>query len=177
MTLYSKVCRQCEKTFEGQKKSTFCSRSCRNSFYARSEMLISREMVCKVCSKVFLAYRSNRKYCSEHCKNKATWERRGKKHRPFPNQRLWGEKRIEVLSLQKKRCWLCKGKIDGRFQLHHLDFGDHSVRSERLAALHFQCHNLMHGVTVSISKRGRLSFYGRGLDYLRRNHMKKIGGK
>ncbi len=171
MTLYVKVCQECGKRYEGQIKSTFCSRACRNSYYARSDMLeAKRPKVCEVCSKKFMAFRSNARYCSRKCLERAGYRRKIERlpRRPFPKQALWTERRKQAFKESGKICWLCGKRMRDKFQLHHLDYGDHSPESKRLIPLHPRCHNFMHHIQVSVTADGFLSFHGRALDLLKK---------
>jgi hypothetical protein len=179
MTLYKKVCRNCGKEYEGQKKSFLCSTACRNAIYAKSDMLeAKRPKVCKHCGKKFMAFRANAKYCSKRCIWSATYNRRMASHkerRPFPKQALWHRRRKEISSESKRVCWLCGKRVKGSFQVHHLDYGDHSPESVRLVLLHPGCHNLIHHTQVCIAEDGTLSFHGKALDLIKEKHMKGTG--
>ena len=65
-----------------------------------------------------------------------------------------------------RECWLCDKKLEDKFELHHMEYGDHSVDSESLVVLCKSCHNRIHHVTVTLTTDNRLEFHGVALDLL-----------
>ena len=162
----ARYCRECGVEIDRHNKS-FCSRACRNTFYAKHPKEV--EIVCQVCGKTFRAERKSRKYCSDKCNWKAKWERtkgqRSKNAKP-PQGKVWNEKRQTILKEQHNQCWLCEKKLEEKFELHHMKYGDHVVNSDSLVVMCKSCHNRTHHVTVTLDKENNLEFHGVALDLL-----------
>lgn len=162
-------CKHCGKELVRRQKN-FCSRACRNRFYlfaGREQPHVKR--VCIECSKAYLARRSNGKFCSSRCRYSAQHHRRMDRQGgrvPKSNQTLWKLRRREVLLLQSKNCWLCRKKIEAKFDLHHLDGGQDS-KSPLVVALHPKCHNYMHGVSI-LYDGDKFRLEGKALKLLKR---------
>ena len=173
--LFKKVCKNCGKEYEGQRKSFLCSKACRNAIHARSDMLVAkRPKTCKVCGKEFMAFRANAKYCSRTCIDHATWERK-KTLGPRPKRPQnadWHSSRENIYKEQEGICWLCKEPLGSKFSAHHLDYGDHSPTSPRLVPLHSRCHTLMHHIQICPAAGGNFSFHGKALDLIKERNMK-----
>ena len=138
-----KFCKECGNEI-GRNNKSFCSRACRNIFYNKHPDVI--EKICVVCGKTFMAQRHNRIYCSTQCNNHAKGvrtkeQRKGQKK---PQGKIWNEKRQRILKEQNNQCWLCDKKLEDKFELHHMEYGDHSVESESLVVLCKSCHNRIH---------------------------------
>ena len=164
-----KFCKECGKEIDIHNKS-FCSRACRNRHFSKHPTEV--EKTCVICGKVFMAQRHNRKYCSDQCNWKAQAARRRKRDKPGykdPQGKIWKEKRWTIYDKQNGQCWLCNKKLEevgDRFQLHHMEYGDHSVESETLVVLCTSCHNRIHHVTVTLTKENKLEFHGIALELL-----------
>jgi len=65
---------------------------------------------------------------------------------------------------QEGLCWLCRKEIESRFEVHHLD-GGRDPRSGDVAALHSECHNALHKISVFFNGQ-YLRFEGKALDLL-----------
>lgn len=168
-----RICGFCGKELVRTQKR-FCSRACRNRFYlhpGREQPHIER--VCQTCGAKFLATRPTRKFCGDQCKNKSSWAKKltrmgGRK--PRPDQTFWRNQRPQVLARQDGCCWLCGERIDGAYDVHHLD-GDKNPRSELLGAFHPGCHNRMHKVSI-LFDGSTLRLEGSALDVLKRRGLK-----
>lgn len=162
-------CKFCGKELERRQKS-YCSRACRNRDITRKD---SKEepkypRTCVECGKEFMSMRPNTKYCSDQCNWKVQARKRVKRGKPsykMPQGKVWNEKRQIILKEQNNLCWLCGKELD-KFELHHMEYGDHSVNSDSLVVLCKSCHNRIHHVTVTLNKSNELEFHGVALDLL-----------
>lgn len=162
-----KFCKECGIEMDRRNKS-FCSRACRNVFYNKHPEVV--EKTCVICGKIFMAQRANRKYCSDKCNWKAKSSRKRKCSQlgyKRPQGKVWNEKRQTILNKQHNLCWLCEGKLD-KFELHHMEYGDHSVNSDSLVVLCKSCHNRIHHITVTLDKENNLEYHGVALDLLKK---------
>jgi predicted nucleic acid-binding Zn ribbon protein len=73
-------CRLCNKQFDRRSDALFCSRVCKYTFQNRKRVAQQRKNAgvvngnkrCLVCGELFPALRSDRKYCSQRCKLRAS---------------------------------------------------------------------------------------------------------
>ena len=159
-----KFCKECGKEISIHNKS-FCSRACRNAYCSRHPKEV--EVLCKECGKIFKAERRSRKYCSDKCNWKAQARKRLVPYKK-PQGKIWREKRWAIYDEQNERCWLCNEKLEEKFELHHMEYGDHSVESDSLVVLCKSCHNRIHHVTVTMTKDNKLEFHGLALELLKK---------
>ena len=144
---------------------------CRNRHITRLNMEEEAKYpkVCLVCGKEFLSKRANRKYCSDQCNWKVKAARKKKSLElgyKKPQGKVWNEKRQTILKEQDNKCWLCSKKLDEKFELHHMEYGDHAVNSDSLVVMCKSCHNRIHHITVTLDKENNLEFHGVALDLL-----------
>ena len=170
-------CKHCGKVLVGQQE-VFCSTACRNKFYVTSDMLEAKiPKTCVVCGKKFLAFRKNARFCSRGCIEKNHHKRRYVKSPQVGRAQgpQWKKRRRDVFDAHGGVCWLCEKPLIGRYQVHHLDYGDRAVQSQRVVPLHGSCHLSIHRVTVCVAEDGTLSFHGKALDLIKEKHMKGKG--
>lgn len=165
---YGRRCLNCGRELPTRNRS-YCSRACRNKHLTRKDMAEEPKYrkICENCGKEFLARRPTRKYCSNKC-NYEVQGRKKRKRRPRPKGAIWQETREKIYSDYNGRCWLCEEPLPDRWAGHHLDEGDVDPASKRVVPLCPTCHYWIHSITVSVDKDGRLFYYGKALDLLRR---------
>lgn len=164
-----KKCEECGAELVRRQKR-FCTHHCQSIWLQKhGPKYKNKKRTCSLCGKAFISWRGSAKYCSDRCKWKAAYRKRAAKgnRRPFPYQAVWSRRRQEIRDQQSNLCWLCGERLESRFELHHLDYDDHDVFSEKVVALHSGCHRRIHHITVSISEDGQLSFHGKALELLK----------
>ena len=81
-----------------------------------------------------------------------------KKINPFLKSEAWAKIRVDVFMLRNGICEYCNGKINKRFNVHHLTYKRYggNEEPEDLMLLHQRCHQKIHDKLNAQKKRKKI---------------------